>query len=241
MAKFSNISLKHYALLLSAVMGGRAMAAMPAASLPLEPASSDQEVLSSASDPVDGRSGRVAIAPETHVTQPAFEQRQSRSLSTEPGSGDFSAQVRVSLVQDGFGAQLKLVQYPRAWLGITETFRYIKNEEDSRAYFLRRGFLVGVDLQPYRSSFVSPFLNAQLGWENFERPEGRGDVNSPVTEASAGLELRLTRFASVVGQWTEAYYANMDDNLFYPNEKKDPKRHAAAEILFNLKWERNLF
>lgn len=213
-------------------------AAMPTAGLPIEPATSDQELYS---EPAP--SGRVTKRSDLDSPSESPTAAMERSVSHSSGIDDvdgYGAAVRLSMIKDGFGAQLKLMEYPRSWLAMTQTFRYFQTDETDRLYTQRQGFLIGADMHPWRKKFVSPFFNSQVGWEKFYRENGLGAVNSSVLEASAGLELRLGRMASVVGQWTESYYPGLKDQMFAPlRADADPKRHAVAEVLFNLKWESN--
>lgn len=258
----SGVSFKLFFILATALASTHSYAFVPPASLPIEPASPDEEVIQDGEPveidierpeplppaqlykklPADGGPRRASAASELGVPAPATERRASRTiLSSEPGEGDFSAQARMGMSASGFAGHIKLVQYPRSWLGITETFRYFKNEEDDRAFHNRRGFLIGIEVHPWRNSFISPFLDTQLGWESFERVRDN-KAQSIVVEAAAGLELRLTHFATLVAQWTEAYYPDLKEQLFYPEQTdKDPRRYAAGEVLFNLKWETKLF
>lgn len=189
--------------------------------------------------------GETPVAEAEITGTRSLERRSSRPLfsseNTPAGAGDFSLQARMALSSQGFGGVLKLVQYPKSWLGVTETFRYFKNEDEDRLFINRKGVLVGVEVHPYRSVFISPFLDIQGGWEMFERPETFDDEKSPVFEGALGLELRLTSFATLVGQWTEAYYPDLKTQMFFPGEKKDPKRYQTAEVLFNIKWEKKMF
>lgn len=292
---------KHSRFLQGLVFGfwaENAAAYSPPASLPIEPASPDEEIISQGEQvEIDIERPEPLPAPKPDVPKPDVPKpksevretvrkpqpsrarprtidervediqrqlsgeepvysRPSRTVSSgmeksapryslspaEPGAGDFSAQARMSLNVNGFGGNLKLVQYPKSWLGVTETARYFKNEDEDRAFLNRRGVLVGIELHPYRSAFISPFLDLQGGGEFFEREGEFDDVKSAVVEAAAGVELRLTHFASIVAQWTEAYYPGLKDQLFFPSKKnKDPKRFQTAEVLFNLKWEKKLF
>lgn len=232
---------------------------MPPASLPLDPASPDEEVVHQGEsveidierpEPKPSSAARRSLrvsreskAGASEAPAPAIERRASPSLSSsEAGAGDFSAQARLSMHAYGFGGQLKLVQYPRAWLGTSETFRYFKNEDPNRGFLNRRGVLVGLELNPWRNAFIAPFIDTQVGWELFEREGEQNNAQSIVMEAVAGAELRLTHFASLIVQWSEAYYPGLKDQLFFPEQtNKDPSRHASAEVLFNLKWETKLF
>jgi len=220
---------------LGAVPFHAVFAAMPTAGLPFEPATSDNDLYND--PPADSQ------ASDAPMSQGSLEVLE-RSKSNESGFGigdDFGATLRLSLIKEGFGAQIKIVEYPRPWLALTQTFRYFKNDEEERLFNQRQGFLLGMDAQPWRKRFVSPFLNSQVGWEKFQRDLDRQSVDSPVVEASAGLELRLGRLASVVGQWTEAYYPGLEEPVFLPlRANGDPKRRAVAEVLFNLKWESRL-
>lgn len=288
--KYSNSS-QLFPLLLMAVSAETALAFSPPASLPIEPASSDDEVLSKGEpveidierpEPAPARKEEAAKAlketrpaPAAVRPEPArnrtlderveeiqrqiagespsssrssiaagVEKRASRfSLSPdEPGAGDFSAQARMSLNADGFGGVLKLVQYPYSWLGVTETFRYFKTEDEEALYLDRRGVLVGMELHPWRSVFISPFVDLQGGWEMIERKQKLDDVKSAVFEAAAGIELRLTNFASIVAQWTEAYYPGLKEQILIPGDRrKNPRHYQTAEVLFNLKWEKKIF
>jgi hypothetical protein len=233
-SKRKKISRSIINLALTSLSIETAQAAMPPAKVPIEPAMSDKEFYSD--EPASTHASRTT---ETQSAGPSFL-RSAPSSSGVGEAGDFGAALRLSMIKDGFGAQIKLMEYPRSWLALTQTFRYFKNDESDRLHRQRQGFLLGIDMHPWRKSFVSPFLNSQVGWERFYRDEDLSTLDSFVAEASAGLELRLGRLASVVGQWTESYYPGLKEQVFLPQKSNaDPKRHATAEVLFNLKWETN--
>ncbi|MBC7659075.1 MAG: hypothetical protein H7249_05140 [Chitinophagaceae bacterium] len=238
-------------ILMSFVTLPTAYAAMPRASLPIEPATNDADLDQDVPAPTPKGTSRGARAARTHASltdpvdesatpQPSRFEKRSPQTSYEGESGELGAAVRLSMIKDGFGAQIKFLQYPRSWLAITQTLRYFTNDESGRLYAQRRGISAGVDLHPWRKKFVSPFFNSQLGWEKFDRDLGPS-LSSAALEASTGLELRLGRLVSVVGQWTETYYPELKEQVFTPlREGADPTRHGTAEILFNLKWQGSL-
>lgn len=234
MSKRKKLTRSIMNLALASLCYETAEAAMPTAKIPIEPATSDKEFYSDQPTPT-----HASRTTETQSPGPSFE-RSTPSSSGVGEAGDFGAALRLSMIKDGFGAQIKLMEYPQSWLAITQTFRYFKNDESDRLHRQRQGFLVGFDMHPWRKSFVSPFLNSQAGWEKFYRDDDLKTLDSFVVEASAGLELRLGRLASVVGQWTESYYPGLKEQVFLPlKSNTDPKHHASAEVLFNLKWETN--
>lgn len=211
-----------------------ALASMPTASLPIEPASSDRDLFSdhqdggeSASSPAQGSSGSASM------TQTA---RAGRSYAAT----DFGTQLRMKMSKDGFGAQLKGIQYTSSWLGVTESLRYFSNEGDAHLFKKRYGFLLGMEAQVWRGRFLSPFVTVQGGWERFTRDEALEPLDSYMGEASAGLEMSLGRYASLAAQWTEAYYMDLKEPVFAEQKdaksKSDLRRHATAEVFFNLRW-----
>ncbi len=207
-------------------------AAMPTAGLPIEPATSDEELYNEAT-----RGPLIPDAAESNKSGDTIEQSKSFESGKDSGVA-FGATLRLSMMKDGFGAQTKVFEYAQTWLALTQTLRYFKNDEAAALYRQRHGFLLGFDLQPWRKKFISPFISAQMGWEKFYRDENRVALDSFVIESSVGLELKLGRLASVVGQWTESFYPGLDESVFLPLPANgDPKRHAVAEVLFNLKWE----
>ncbi len=206
-----------------------AHAAMPTAGLPIEPASGDADLYSEGSSP-------KYAAYEEPQSSGALE-KSSASSSSFSEIEDFGMMFRFSMARDGFGAQLKFMEYARSWLAMTQTFRYYKNDETARLFRQSQGFLLGADMHPWRKKIISPFLNLQGGWEKFYREDAL-TLDSFVVEASSGLELRLGRMVSLIGQWTESYYPGLDEPVFLPTgSNKDPKRRAVAEVMFNLKWE----
>ncbi len=221
----------------------KAQGAMPTAGLPIEPASSLKDIESDA--PADlheerARSRRTSsLNPNDGTGTVAPSERTARASSPRSeGDGDFGAAIRLSMIRDGFGAQIKLLEYPVSWLAITQTARYFQNDQVERLHKQRQGYLIGFDLHPWRHAFISPFLNMQAGYEKFYRYDDQRTLDSSVGEASAGLELRLGHLASISGQWTEAYYPSLREAMFTGEENaRNPRHHAIAEILFNLKWE----
>jgi hypothetical protein len=143
--------------------------------------------------------------------------------------------------KDGFGAQLKGIQYTSSWLGVTESLRYFGNDADDRLYNKRYSLLLGIEAHPWRQLLISPFFTAQAGWERFTREEPLPAIDSYMGEAAAGLEMSLGRFASLAAQWTEDYYADLNEPMFVEQKKagdatKNYRRHALAEVFFNLRW-----
>lgn len=146
----------------------------------------------------------------------------------------------MAMSKDGFGAQLKGIQYTSGWLGITESLRYFGNEADDRLYEKRYAFLLGLEAQAWRRRLLSPFVTAQAGWERFLRERPLDAIDSFMGEVSAGLEMSLGHYASLTAQWTENYYADLKEPVFIEQKnaksRKDLQRHAAAEVFFNLRW-----
>lgn len=209
-----------------------ALASMPTASLPIEPASSDRDLFS------DHQDGGQSAGSEASGASPSLTQtaRAGRSYAAT----DFGTQLRMKMSKDGFGAQLKGIQYSSSWLGVTESLRYFSNEGDAQLFKKRYGFLLGVEAQAWRGRFLAPFVTVQAGWERFTRDEELEPLDSYMGEASAGLEMSLGRYASLAAQWTEAYYADLKEPVFVEQKnaksKSDLRRHATAEVFFNLRW-----
>jgi hypothetical protein len=214
-----------------------ALASMPTAALPIEPASSDKDLFGS-----EVRSGTPAPVAAAPLRKPSSASPASGPVlhATQPsGFAEFGTVLRMQMSKDGFGAQLKGLQYASSWLGVSETLRYFGNEGDERLFNKRYGFLLGIEVHPWKQLLVSPFVTLQAGWERFTRENPAPTIDSYMAEATAGLEMALGRYASLSAQWTEDYYADVDEALFVDQKGqsgKDVRRHALAEVFFNLRW-----
>jgi hypothetical protein len=194
----------------------------PTAHVPIEPFSSDAEIL--------------GTAEESKIE--TYQEARVRARDT-PTDSSFGLQLRVQMTQEGFGGQFRLLQYARSWLAVTQTLRYFGNEQEIHAFDRRYGALLGAEWHPWRRARLSPFAGVQAGWERFERAEILGDLNLFAGEVHAGIELELNRFSSFAVQWVETTYLGLEEPL-YKDQKRDDPRHAIVEVHFSMHWEKAL-
>jgi hypothetical protein len=216
-----------FGLLLGAGTGfGRARKPMPTAMLPIEPASPDPEVL----DEKDG----VAAPLETK------EASIGRKPDGPPHVGHV-ASVRGGLLmmRDGFGAQLRILEYASPWLAITQSLRYHTQENEDAPFATQYGLMLGMEAHPWRQARLSPVMSLQAGGDRYRRGWDQDDLDLFGLEAAAGLELKLARATSFLFQWTELYYPGLKEQLFL--DQKPGTRYAGSfQVFFNLKWEGTL-
>ncbi len=207
----------------SGISFGQARKSMPTAMLPIEPASPDPEVLEEqkeAGTPIEKREapgGRLRASPSTHGRE---------------------ASVRGALLmtRDGFGAQLRFLEYAAPWLAVTQSLRYQTQEQDDAFFATQYGLMLGLEAHPWQKARFSPLLTLQAGGDRYHRGWERDDLDLFGFEAAAGLELRLARAASFLFQWTELYYPGLEEQLFL--DQKPGTRYAGSfQVFFNLKWE----
>lgn len=197
---------------------------MPTASLPIEPASADPEVIDDRNPdraPVEAKS----MAP---IRNRAFRSSEAR---------DLGAQLGILMSRDGFGAQLHLLQYSLSWLAVSQALRYQSQDKSADPLFdSSYGMMLGLELHPWRSARFSPVLNLHMGGDRYLRGADRSDLNLFGAEAVAGVELRLAKAASFLFQWSERYYPELQEQLFV-DQLPGEKYAGSFQVFFNLRWE----
>ncbi len=203
---------------------GQSQRPMPTASLPIEPFSGEEEVLRDSPPP-----------PSEKVTM----NRPLVEMAPRSEVHDVAAALRVQMTQDGFGAQLRLLEFSQSWLAISQSLRYFTQDGAERLYERRYGLLLGLEVHPWRKARLSPFLTLQAGGERFVREPVAPDLDLFVGEAAAGLELQLNRLASFSLQWVGSYYNGLNEIVFADQKKPQPM-HASLEVFFTMDWETTL-
>lgn len=202
---------------------------MPTASLPIEPFAGDEEILQD--------TAALEVPPDSEGAKPMVTTR------TRTASHDLAAAVRVQMTREGFGGQLRLLEFSRPWLSVSQTLRYFAPEggrEDEVKYYERRfGLLLGAEMHPWRKARISPFLTLQAGAERFNREPEKPDLDLFLGEAAVGVELQLNRLASFSLQWAETYYAQLDERLF-EEQKAGRRNRQSLEVYFTMDWETKL-
>lgn len=216
-------------LLLFASQGlakSKAKKAMPTASIPIEPFSEDEEIF-----------------PETAALNEPEESEASAepvvATATRSGSHDVAAAIRVQMTQEGFGGQLRLLEFSRPWLAVSQTLRYFAPDGEGELYIRRYGLMLGLELHPWRKARLSPFVTLQAGAERFQREPLAEDRDLFTADAAAGLELQLNRLASFSIQWLGSYYGDVRERLF-KDQARPGSTHARLEVFFNMDWETTL-
>lgn len=201
----------------------QARKAMPTAMLPIEPASPDPEVLDEENaDP----------EPIESSEQPAFRSRLHRA-----GAGrEASVRGGLLMARDGFGAQLRVLEYTSPWLAISQSLRYQSQEQEDALFATQYGLMLGLEAHPWRGARFSPILSLQAGGDRYRRGWELDELDLFGFEAAAGLELKLARAASFLFQWTELYYPGLKEQLFI-NQKPQTQYAGSFQVFFNLKWE----
>ncbi len=196
----------------------------PTASLPIEPASADHDILEDKSMEPTGMESR------------AIGQVKARPQRSQEAS-EIAAQAALLMTRDGFGAQLHVLEYTQPWLAMSQSLRFEKQEQSANAlYESRYGLMLGLELHPWRSARFSPVLNLRAGGDRFLRGWQKSALDLFGFEAAAGLELKLARAASFLFQWSEVYYPDLDEQLF--TDQKLGQRYAGSfQVFFNLRWE----
>lgn len=187
--------------------------------IPNEPFSSDAEILGT-------------------LSEATRETGQNESVRSPQGS-TFGLQLRVQMTPEGFGGQFRLLQYARPWLAVTETFRYLTQEEATRVFDRRYAAFLGAELHPWRGSLLSPLAGIQAGWERLDRREYPNHVDLFSGEFHAGVELALNDFSSLAVQWVEATYVGLEEPMDRDLKHND-LRQARVEVHFSMQWEKAL-
>jgi hypothetical protein len=202
---------------------GQTRKTMPTAMLPIEPASPDPEVL----DEQD----RVAAPLEKK------EASSGRKAGGSPQEGhEASVRGGLLMMRDGFGAQLRFLEYATPWLAMTQSLRYQTQENEGAPFATQYGLMLGLEAHPWRQARLSPVMSLQAGGDRYRRGWDRDDLDLFGFEAAAGLELKLARATSFLFQWTELYYPGLKEQLFL--DQKPGTRYAGSfQVFFNLKWE----
>lgn len=196
---------------------GQARKTIPTAMLPIEPASPDPEIL-------DEQKAVVTPKPRERA-------------APVPSDGRI-ASVRGGLLmsRDGFGAQLRFLEYAEPWLAVTQSLRYQTQDDEQAPFATQYGLMLGLEAHPWRQARFSPIFSVQAGGDRYRRTWDQPDLDLFGLEAAAGLELRLARAASFLFQWTELYYPGLKEQLFVDQEPGT--RYAGSfQVFFNLKWE----
>jgi hypothetical protein len=209
------------------LLGQRHAGGKPTASLPIEPASQDPE---------------FASGPQADITE--FEQFRGASetkspITNSPGRTGFVTQLGLQMIREGFGSQLRLLQYAKPWMAVSENFRYRSQDSESALFRKQFGLLLGLELHPLRQSKLSPFLRLEAGGDRFIRGDDQSSLNLFGLEAHAGFELSLIRLASFVFQWTETYYPELKERLFV-EQRSNLAYRGHFQVVVNFKLEKTL-
>jgi hypothetical protein len=206
---------------------GRASSSTPMARLPLEPAAPDPEVLDQGEP--------------TAVTAPLEKRDTGAARGFAPQAAGHEASLRGGLLmsRDGFGAQLRFLEYAQPWLALTQSLRYQAQDDEEALFASQYGLMLGLEAHPWRQQRLSPILSVQAGGDRYRRGWNQDDIDLFGIEAAAGLELKLARAASFLFQWTELYYPGLKEQLFV--EQKPGVQYAGRfQVFFNLQWEGRL-
>lgn len=210
-------------------------AASPTAQLPIEPFSTDREVLE------EGSSPRADLGHKNEVRGVRSSAEGLEISAAQTTADELQLALRVQMSQAGFGAQLRLAEFLRPWYSFNQTLRYFQNEEAERLFERNYGFYVGMAVQPWRTARLAPFVSLEGGWERFEfealSPQGQ-QKDLFTAEAAAGLSLRLNRLTSFALQWSEGFFPGVKTAL-YP-EQKEANRHSTVAVFLNMQWETRL-
>ncbi len=194
----------------------------PTAQLPMEPASPDPEVLD------ENKAEPMAV--DKRETSNGYVRHHQA-----PNGQDAAVRGGLLMARDGFGAQLRLLEYASPWLAVSQSLRYQTQEQEDALFATQYGLMLGVEVHPWQDARLSPVLSLQAGGDRYRRGWDQNDLDLFGFEAAAGLELRLARAASFVFQWTELYYPGLKEQLF--TDQKPGTRYAGSfQVFFNLKW-----
>lgn len=206
----------------------------PTAQLPIEPFSPDKEVLEEGGTAPHGRlaAGQSPASPEASFEKGALNE----------GDNALQLALRVQMSREGFGGQLRLAEFTRPWLSLSQSLRYFDNKDEERLFERSYGFYVGLGLQPWRLARLAPFASLETGWGRFEEEVGLGARENRdlfTAEAAAGLNLRLNRLSSFSLQWIESFFPG-NKRALYPEQEKTATRYASVAVFFNMHWESQL-
>lgn len=209
-------------LFVPAIAGAQGRRAMPTASLPIEPASDDPELM------------------DTQITEtPKVERGPSSVLRVSTGTPNFATQAGLLMSRDGFGAQLRFMEYSAPWLAVTQSLRFQSQEKEDALYEKRYGLMLGVAMHPWQKARLSPVFSLEAGGDRYLRGWAEDELNLFGLEASAGLELKLARAVSFLFQWTEVWYPGLKERLFI-DQKPKTAYAGTFQVFFNVRLEGTL-
>jgi hypothetical protein len=150
--------------------------------------------------------------------------------------GDMGLYAQVVMKPKGFSGSFWAAEYPWPWLSVQQSIRFQDNREETMMFAERASLNLGVELHPFRSYVISPFWGLEGGGERFQRNEASEPMDLFRLGTRVGLEWRLNRYSSFVGQWTSAYYPELKERI-YREDKEPRQRFDAVELAFSLMWE----
>ncbi len=203
---------------------GRKSKPMPTAELPFEPFTPDEEVMDDAfrSEPLP----KISAKPLSAAMPPA----------ELPSLGDLGLYAQVVMKPKGFAGSFWAAEYPLPWLSIQQSLRFMDNKDQTMLFEDRASLNLGVEAHPFRSALFSPFFTLEAGGERFQKSEESDPLDVFRLGVYAGLEWRLNRYASLVGQWTSSYYPELKERV-YLTDKEPRQRFDRAELALSLMWE----
>ncbi len=198
--------------------------AMPTAQLPFEPFTPDDEVMDD------------AFTPDVLPKMAAKPLRAPAPPADLPALGDMGLYAQVTMKPKGFAGSVWAAEYPLPWLSILQSLRFNDNRDDMMVYAQKASLNLGAELHPFRKAVVSPYLLLEGGGERFQKDEMSEPLDLFRLAAFVGLEWRLGRYMSVVGQWVSTFYPDLEETI-YVDDKEPRKRFDHAELALNIMWE----